>query len=140
MICSKCQEDKSPEEFHRQRNGRFPWCKACRRSYDREYQKKRWDSGKKRAEIAARQQRNREYLWDYLSNSECADCGEKDIIVLQFDHLRDKKYHVSEMVSQGASLASIKKEIEKCEVVCANCHLRRTAKQQGWNVVGATGL
>lgn len=139
MICTKCNADKPTSEFHKQREGHFPWCKSCRKEYDRKYQRKRWESGKKKAEIAARQQRNREYIWKHLSESPCVDCGEDDIVVLQFDHLRDKKYNVSEMVAQVASLDLIQEEIDKCEVVCTNCHLRRTAKQQAWRIADTTG-
>ena len=44
----------------------------------------------------------------------------------RIDHLRDKKYNVSRMVHDGFSCKAIKKEIEKCQVVCANCHRIRT--------------
>lgn len=56
----------------------------------------------------------------------CADCGIRNHIVLDFDHIRDKKYNVSRMIHDGFSWAAIKKEIAKCEVVCANCHRLRT--------------
>lgn len=58
--------------------------------------------------------------------SGCIDCGETNHIVLDFDHLKDKKYNVSRMIHDGFSWAAIKKEIAKCEVVCANCHRIRT--------------
>lgn len=58
--------------------------------------------------------------------SGCVDCGIKNHIVLDFDHLRDKKYNISRMIHDGFSWKAIKKEIEKCEVVCANCHRVRT--------------
>jgi hypothetical protein len=58
--------------------------------------------------------------------SGCADCGIKNHIVLDFDHLRDKKYNISRMIHDGFSWKAIKKEIEKCEIVCANCHRIRT--------------
>ena len=58
--------------------------------------------------------------------SGCTDCGETNPIVLDFDHLKDKKYNVSRMIHDGFSWAAIKKEIAKCEVVCANCHRIRT--------------
>jgi hypothetical protein len=58
--------------------------------------------------------------------SGCLDCGVTNPIVLDFDHLHDKKYNISRMIHDGFSWAAIKKEIAKCEVVCANCHRIRT--------------
>lgn len=58
--------------------------------------------------------------------SGCVDCGEKNHIVLDFDHLQNKKYNISRMIHDGFSWEAIKKEIAKCEVVCANCHRIRT--------------
>jgi hypothetical protein len=58
--------------------------------------------------------------------SGCVDCGENNHIVLDFDHLSNKKYNVSRMIHDGFSWAAIKKEISKCEVVCSNCHRIRT--------------
>lgn len=56
----------------------------------------------------------------------CVDCGEKNPIVLDFDHLKDKKYNISRMIHDGFSWKAIMKEVNKCEVVCANCHRLRT--------------
>jgi len=58
--------------------------------------------------------------------SGCVDCGVNNPILLDFDHLKDKKYNISRMIHDGFSWAAIKKEIAKCEVVCANCHRIRT--------------
>jgi hypothetical protein len=65
-------------------------------------------------------------LSDIKEASGCIDCGANNHIILDFDHIRDKKYNVSRMIHDGFSWAAIKKEIEKCEVVCANCHRIRT--------------
>ena len=59
----------------------------------------------------------------------CADCGETyPYYVMDLDHLpgHDKVMGVSDMVGKGLSKASILAELEKCEVVCANCHRERT--------------
>ena len=65
-------------------------------------------------------------LSEIKETSGCVDCGIVNPIVLDFDHLHDKKYNVSRMIHDGFSWAAIKKEIAKCEVVCANCHRVRT--------------
>ncbi len=78
-------------------------------------------------ELASRQkQESKKRLVKIKQASGCVDCGENNHIVLDFDHLRDKKYNVSRMIHDGFSWAAIKKEIAKCEVVCANCHRIRT--------------
>jgi hypothetical protein len=46
--------------------------------------------------------------------------------VLEFDHLRDKRFSIGQDISRR-SWRSILAEMEKCEVVCANCRRRRTA-------------
>jgi len=84
--------------------------------------------------MRARNQRveaeNRKRICEYLDDHPCVDCGEDDIVVLEFDHLRDKKYAVGQMM-RDARWDRIMAEIAKCEVVCANCHKRRTAQRRG---------
>ena len=73
-------------------------------------------------------------VFTYLLSHPCVDCGETDPIVLEFDHLDSatKIATISEMVQQQRPWEIIMNEIDKCQVRCANCHRRRTAKQQGW--------
>jgi hypothetical protein len=71
-------------------------------------------------------QQFKQRLKEIKENAGCTDCGETNHIVLDFDHLGNKKYNVSRMIHDGFSWAAIKKEIAKCEVVCANCHRIRT--------------
>jgi transcription elongation factor Elf1 len=78
-------------------------------------------------ELARKQkQQYKKKLAEIKQTSGCVDCGESNHIVLDFDHLSNKKYNVSRMIHDGFSWAAIKKEIAKCEVVCANCHRIRT--------------
>jgi L-lysine 2,3-aminomutase len=71
-------------------------------------------------------QQYKKRLAEIKQASGCVDCGINNHIVLDFDHLRDKKYNVSRMIHDGFSWKAILKEISKCEVVCANCHRIRT--------------
>jgi 5-methylcytosine-specific restriction endonuclease McrA len=69
-------------------------------------------------------------------NKGCVDCGELDPIVLEFDHVdpTTKYKDVSKLL--GKSLHKLEDEITKCQVVCANCHKRRTAKMFGsWRTI-----
>jgi 5-methylcytosine-specific restriction endonuclease McrA len=74
---------------------------------------------------------NQSRAWAYLGSHQCVDCGESDPVVLQFDHIRDKLRNVSQMLRQGFNWSAIEAEIAKCEVRCANCHRRKTAREQG---------
>ena len=77
------------------------------------------------------------YIGPYLLNHPCVDCGEKDILVLQFDH-RDRKMKEGEIrriIQAGAPLEKVINEIKKCDIRCANCHRRKTEKEnQSWKL------
>lgn len=72
---------------------------------------------------AKARKRNYEYTWEYKSTHPCAKCGNTNPIVLDFHHPNDdKEKSVSKMMRLGWSIEKIKKEIEKCIVLCSNCH------------------
>ena len=139
QTCTKCGTTKLLSEFHvRVRQGtahHYRHCKECHRSIIRaHYSANRATYIKKAADRNVQAlQKVRSYLLEYLLKHPCVDCGEKDIVVLQFDHYNGNKVtEVGTLVRRGHPLATIRAEIEKCEVVCANCHTRRTARQFGW--------
>lgn len=63
----------------------------------------------------------------------CIDCGYAEhAVALQFDHTGDdKRMNVSDMIRSDYSWETIKVEIDKCEVRCANCHAVMTKKRKG---------
>ncbi len=66
-------------------------------------------------------------LKEYKKTLSCMDCGYNSCVeALDFDHTVPKFRNVSQMAINGFSWESILKEIEKCDVVCANCHRSRT--------------
>jgi hypothetical protein len=67
----------------------------------------------------------------YLAARQCADCGEDDPLVLEFDHLRGKTGHMATLVNEGASPRRLERELANCDVVCVNCHRVRTAARGG---------
>ncbi len=76
----------------------------------------------------------REKLLDFLSTKKCIDCGEKDPVVLDFDHIdpSNKFKSVSQMLSGHYSWKSLLVEMSKCEIRCANCHRRKSYIQFGY--------
>lgn len=102
-----------------------------KRAYDRAYHAARSPAAKARkiALQRERQFRNMTELRAFKAAKGCAGCGEMDPIVLEFDH-RDpsqKVLNIGDCSNCGWSIARLLEEAKKCDVVCANCHRRRTA-------------
>lgn len=134
--CAKCQLLRS-DLFSGAGGGRLAsYCKPCTQAYCRaHYAKNAEQHNKRRYQNSKRDRvRNRAYTVDYLRSHPCVDCGEADILVLEFDHVdpSTKKYALSNLSRGGHSLDMLKREIAKCEVRCIKCHRRRTARQFGW--------
>lgn len=80
----------------------------------------------KKQKVKKRTERNYELLYEYLLKHHCVDCGQTNPVVLEFDHMHDKRYNVSQML-RTHEWNEILKEIGKCEVRCSNCHKLKTA-------------
>lgn len=93
-----------------------------------EDQKKCWrrhyQNNKQKYKDKSKQTRvsSRRWLQEYLKFHPCVRCGETDIRVLDFDHLRDKVTEVTSLVQRCCGVAKVKEEISKCQVLCSNCH------------------
>ena len=74
---------------------------------------------------AQRANTNRLYLRQLKLEKGCVDCGyNKHYAALDWDHLSLKTFSISKKYHYA--LKTILKELENCEVVCANCHRIRT--------------
>jgi hypothetical protein len=118
---------KEPGAFHRRHGGLQTWCKDCRRSYDAEYWRRT------RVErLRKRRIRRRELIAWYRKLKQdrpCADCEATfHHAAMHWDHLPGaaKCSEISNMVLRGFRREAILDEIDKCELVCANCHAVRT--------------
>jgi hypothetical protein len=133
-LCYTCREVKELTDFNKskcRKDGLNSICRDCSKARSKRYyrenrahhKKVTLERGKKQKE------RNRRFVFDYLCEHPCIDCGEADPIVLEFDHLPEhgKSMDISRMVFTGYSIESIKTEIKRCDVVCANCHKKRTS-------------
>lgn len=99
------------------------------KEYQRNYQRGWYERHKikRRALIRERKAAIYEYIQNVKNQSHCVDCGQRHPATLHFHHLNseDKLFNIGEAVDKGFSLDTIKKEIEKCIVLCANCHAIR---------------
>lgn len=67
------------------------------------------------------------YIYQNLVDHGCIDCKNKDLDVLEFDHVNGSKIlSIGIMAQQNFSLKQIDEEIAKCEVRCGNCHRKKT--------------
>jgi hypothetical protein len=92
---------------------------------------------RKREQARDRMRRNRAliraFILDYLKVHPCVDCGETNVVVLEFDHVRGKKeFHIGGATARNIALDRLEAEIAKCEVRCANCHRKRTYIEAGY--------
>lgn len=111
-LCRKCSTEKPLDEFHKQaRNsdGLQAYCKPCNHL------------------TSAESVRVRREKLQALKDVPCMDCGVKyPPYVMDFDH-RDgslKEFTISKHLNRAWK--EVLAEVEKCDVVCANCHRIRT--------------
>ena len=135
--CAGCKEEKPIKMFDRRRKGkpaRRHKCRLCRNAewveqYStndkfREYNLKR---------TQASRAKNSHYIHEYKLKHPCIQCGETDPVVLEFDHRdRDTKCFSVSYAASHKTFRVLKEEMDKCDVLCANCHRRKTAKQLGY--------
>ena len=133
--CGRCQEEKPLEDFNwrrRERQQLDSMCRLCRAAYKQEHyaaNRQRYvDQARQRKRTLAAERTR--YLLDFFGTHPCVDCGEQDPVVLEFDHLGDKAFDIGQALPYRA-WPTILAEIAKCDVVCANCHRRRTARRAG---------
>lgn len=70
----------------------------------------------------------RQKLINNIKNVPCLDCGVLyPPYVMDFDHKKDKKFNIASKKDCG--LNRLMEEINKCDIVCANCHRIRTHKK-----------
>jgi hypothetical protein len=136
LKCSRCGESKPWTDFPRRGRDSLllhTWCKPCFSIYKAERHQRLHEREMARIRrnhdiaVAA----NRARINAYLTAHPCVDCGETDVVVLDFDHVRGEKVaDVSTMVGLGVSWRKIEEEIAKCEVRCSNDHRRVTQQRR----------
>jgi len=126
--CPRCCMEKDESYFsiaRGRKNGRQLYCKECYKIINSETYKR---SPERRTRIKQSRDNHREEIQrtiiEYLSGKKCERCGFDNILALEFHH-RDrglKAFNVSTSVRTQYSIKKIVEEINKCEVLCSNCH------------------
>jgi hypothetical protein len=111
--CSKCKTVKESQSFrwrNKTRTELQSYCKPCQNELGNE--------------------KNRAVKIRAVAHlgGKCTDCDRvDDPVIYDFDHLYDKKMDWSIMMKR--SWERICEELAKCELVCSNCHRKRTKRR-----------
>ena len=136
--CTLCGEVKPLKAFtvrSKNSDGHTSRCRACVNAANKRRYATRLEHYREKLRGLDKRLKDEkaEQVFNYLSERPCVDCGESDPVVLEFDH-RDhisKRFAIAQMIERRYSWQTIKTEIEKCDVRCANCHRRKTSRQFG---------
>jgi hypothetical protein len=136
--CDHCKLPKEEEDFNwkfKALGVRHNTCRECMSIHQKKYfsgpaHDRHLEQVKERKDAARLVAR--EYAYQYLLTHPCEECGESDVRVLEFHHKGEKDMAVAAMVSAGYSIERIQTEIDKCTILCANCHRKLTVEERGW--------
>jgi len=144
--CSICGETKSLTEFYKRDEGYRNDCKECNKlrnkkyrdtqSVDSDFYKIKWQREKIKMELHPervekrklyhknRKENIKNYIKKYKETHICISCGESHISTLDFHHKdsTSKENTINVLYKNGCSMDKIKKEINKCVILCSNCH------------------
>lgn len=125
--CYRCKELKNISDFHKNKShkdGLSSICKICQHKYvNQHYQNnKQYYLNKSKNYI----DELKKWFQNYKRTLFCIKCGFSGLehpTVLDFHHISDNKEHnISQMIVSGKKKETIIMEIEKCDILCANCH------------------
>jgi hypothetical protein len=127
-LCGACGEEKSLFSFNRKGDGYQSKCRPCQREW---YQRYYREDSREKTRLEAKRLEEIKARRDLIRKAKdrpCMDCGNGyPYYVMDFDHTDDnKEYTVGTMIGRRLSLAVIQAELDKCEIVCSNCHRERT--------------
>lgn len=124
--CARCKTEKKESEYYKSiwRNARSPWCKECFRSY---YRDKRAAEPGYTGDITRRRRQERlAQVREIKAKIGCSRCTERHPACLDFHHPEGRVGKnlppIAVMVARGWSVERLREEIQKCVVLCSNCH------------------
>jgi hypothetical protein len=125
--CGRCEKSPPVTAFAHRGNGYQSYCRKCQREYDAAW----YQANKARRQAKVKADRHAHVAWmDSLKEGiPCADCGNTyPTYVMEWDHLPGvlKRLVLADTRRAAHSRKRILPELEKCELVCANCHREQT--------------
>lgn len=124
-ICSKCKQNLPFSEFPKnksKKDGYGHYCLECQRKYIRNHYKDNMVYYKEKAK--RRSVEGRQWFNELKRTLKCNRCNEAHWSCLEFHHQDPtrKDIAISTAVNIGWGQGRILREMDKCEVLCSNCH------------------
>ena len=124
--CSRCKQEKQDSEFNKRKSGKKEILSAFCRECNKLYLKNHYQKNKKYYVEKKQRWTNKYKDWfkKLKSTLKCEQCGENHPACLDFHHKNSKEKisEISKMFATRKSKEKILKEIDKCIVLCSNCH------------------
>lgn len=124
-ICRTCKIEKSIDDFlwrNKKKGLKHNECSLCYKIT----RKKSYDNNKEYYYNKNKVKRNKTSEWyeEFKKDKKCLFCDEDESVCLDFHHINDetKDFNLANMRYSTYSINKIKKEIDKCIIVCSNCH------------------
>lgn len=134
--CSTCKIEKADDQFNKstwRKDGLSNNCKECNKAKLKEHYYNNTTY------YLEKNNRRKDDIKEYIRSKRiaCVNCGESHIACLDFHHETEKSVNISEMVTRMWSRSKIDEELNKCIVLCSNCHrkLHYEERQLGITVV-----
>jgi len=125
-LCKKCQQLLPLEQFSMnkaKKDNLDTKCKKCANLYSKQHyiENRQHYINKTKTQRQIRKLKNLTTINNYKTNKGCKYCGEKDVCCLDFHHISNKSFTISERTSWICE-ENLMNEINKCIVLCSNCH------------------
>lgn len=129
--CTQCKKLLPVTEFNfrnRSKDIRHSYCRECGKNFTRQHYKK---NKRQYLDRNARYYARRKEFVRKMKSYPCTDCGvQYPYYVMDFDHREGEIKENMLSRIEGMTINSIRREIAKCDAVCANCHRERTHQRR----------
>lgn len=130
-VCNICKTSKHKSEFYSNKSCSLGVVGTCKICYKTRITKWYADNRNKRQQYANDRNRERKKFWIEYKGGKCEDCsGTFPPCVFDFHHEGEKDMNPSSAITM--SFENQKKELDKCILLCANCHrVRHFSRKEG---------
>ncbi len=129
-VCRKCEIEKEEKDFAKKGKGLDSFCRACHSIISKAHY--RANKSRYRELIDKRIAELYDWFRSFKKTLKCERCNEDDYACLDFHHLdpTTKERGICQIVNSGWCRERIQKEIDKCIILCSNCHRKLHAREK----------